>query len=221
MPTGPDRRQALAIAGGAAVLFAGLTFVVARSNSPGVIDAAVAGWFQSHRSGVGDAIFIPLALIGSPAAIGLLGVGVGLVLLWHRRWQWTAVWVRALVGCGLVNLAVKALLRRQRPPHDPDLLFRASWSYPSGHVMGSVVGFGMLAWLLIHTNRGRERRGPIIDATAAVIFLVGLSRLYLGVHYLSDVLGAISAGVAWLALMIAVAERHADVRGAAATAAHI
>lgn len=209
MPTQPDRRNALAIAGVATVLFVGLTLLVVRSDTPGAIDLAVSGWFQSHRSGVGDAIFITLALIGSPAAIGLLGAGVGLVLLWHRRWQLAAVWVRTLVGCGVVNLAVKAVLQRQRPPHDPSLLFRVSWSYPSGHVMGSVVGFGMLAWLLIHTTRGQERRGPIVDAVIAVIFLVALSRLYLGVHYLSDVLGAISAGVAWLALMIAVAERQA------------
>ena len=83
------------------------------------------------------------------------------------------------------------------------LLTARGWSFPSGHAMGSLVAYGMLAYLLLReTHLGRHQRMLVIISAALLVLLIGLSRLYLGVHYFSDVIGGYAAGVVWLAACI-------------------
>jgi membrane-associated phospholipid phosphatase len=68
--------------------------------------------------------------------------------------------------------------------------------------MGSLVAYGMLAYLLVREVHGRRRRLAVIACATLLILLIGLSRMYLGVHYFSDVIGGYAAGVVWLAACI-------------------
>jgi len=78
-----------------------------------------------------------------------------------------------------------------------------SYSFPSGHAMGSLVGYGMLAYLLVISWADRwQVRVAIVSIAALLILAIGVSRLYLGVHYFSDVVGGYAAGVLWLSAYI-------------------
>jgi undecaprenyl-diphosphatase len=114
-----------------------------------------------------------------------------------------SAWVAAFGGAGVLTLVLKNLIRRPRPPAASEFLYGTSFSFPSGHALGSLVGYGMLAYVVgsmwVDTNRGRFQ---LVIGTAALIIAIGLSRLYLGVHYFSDVVAGYAVGVLWLSVCI-------------------
>lgn len=99
----------------------------------------------------------------------------------------------------LLNQVLKFAIRRPRP--DGFRLATASgFSFPSGHSIVAMAFFGLLIWFVWRYERDRRMRGALVAAFGFVIVMVGLSRVYLGVHYASDVLGGFCLSVVWLAL---------------------
>jgi undecaprenyl-diphosphatase len=147
-------------------------------------------------------VFGAVTTIGSPVTVAVIGVCVAVALLVQRRRTLLAGWTIALGGAGLLNETLKAVVHRARPPHAALTLHHLSFSFPSGHAMGSTVGYGMLAYLLLLACRGRTVRVMVIVLATMLILLIGISRLYLGVHYLTDVLGGYAAGGAWLSACV-------------------
>ncbi len=94
----------------------------------------------------------------------------------------------ALAGCGLLNTALKALFARPRPTFADPLAVAAGWSFPSGHSMGTFVAFGMLSYLGLLLLRTLRARLALVALALGWTVAMGFSRMYLGVHYLSDVL---------------------------------
>jgi len=117
-----------------------------------------------------------------------------------------------------VHLAIKAVVRHHRPVGISPKLTDAGWySYPSGHEMLAVIIFGLGA-VLVSRWASRTVRVTAIAGAAVIIVLVGISRVYLGAHWPSDVIGALFAGLAWSAACLAWAGRH-STRGTALRAA--
>lgn len=110
-----------------------------------------------------------------------------------------------LVG-GLNNL-LKALFARPRPDAAQRLLEVSGHSFPSGHAMASTAIYGLLICAVWHTGWPPRRKGLVTALLSLLILLIGFSRVYLRVHYPSDVLGGIGAGLAWLALFLPAAEK--------------
>jgi membrane-associated phospholipid phosphatase len=81
------------------------------------------------------------------------------------------------------------------------------WSFPSGHAMGSFVTYGFLAYLLSRVPWARFPRRTVTAALAALVLLIGFSRMYLGAHFLSDVIGGYAAAAVWLTFCILVTDR--------------
>jgi undecaprenyl-diphosphatase len=104
----------------------------------------------------------------------------------------------------ILTEALKLVIQRPRPDGAAPFLAGASYSFPSGHTLGSVVGYGMLAYLLIREPRTTSvARGVVVVSIAtALVIAIAVSRLYLGVHYFSDVVGALAAGSLWLSACI-------------------
>lgn len=146
---------------------------------------------------------------------------MGLLLAARREWILLGGWLAAFAGGGLLDAVLKLVIRRPRPPYAAAFLQHYSWSFPSGHAMASLIGYGMLAYVLgvlwIHR---RSAQISVVLGAALVIVAIGFSRLYLGVHYFSDVVGGYAAGLLWLSACISgleVARRwHAGARPAAA-----
>jgi undecaprenyl-diphosphatase len=111
--------------------------------------------------------------------------------------------VAAFGGAGLLTIVLKNLIKRPRPVAAAEFLNGTTFSFPSGHALGSLVGYGILAFVIgatwVESRRGRVR---VIIATAVLVIGIGLSRLYLGVHYFSDVVAGYAVGVLWLSVCI-------------------
>ncbi|HEY2804456.1 MAG TPA: phosphatase PAP2 family protein [Gemmatimonadales bacterium] len=140
-----------------------------------------------------------------PAAI-IIGVLLG--RLTSKRQGWFYV-VTCLAGWG-ANLVLKEFLHRVRPQDVSPRLTAAGWySYPSGHAMMAILVFGFGAWLLAPSVASRGWRAVLLVVAALLTIGVGISRIYLGAHWPSDVLGAWLAGAAWAALCLRWEERRA------------
>jgi membrane protein DedA with SNARE-associated domain len=177
-------------------------------------DMMLLDWLHARATSTGYAVFNTISLLGSPLALTILALAVGLLLAARREWILLAGWVAAFAGGGLLDAVLKLVIRRPRPPDAAVFLPHFSWSFPSGHAMGSLIGCGMLAYVLsvlwIHRRSGQI---AVWLGAALIVGAVGLSRLYLGVHYFSDVVGGYAAGVLWLSACISGVELARRWRG--------
>ena len=184
-------------------LFGGITEDVIHHDPLTQFDVTVLDWVHARATPAGYAIADAITLLGSPPALTILALGVGLLLAARRQWILLGGWLAAFAGGGLLNVVLKLVIRRPRPPYAAAFLQQYSWSFPSGHAMGSLIAYGMLAYVLallwIH-RRGAQI--SVVLVAALLIVAIGLSRLYLGVHYFSDVVGGYAAGVLWLSACI-------------------
>jgi len=161
-------------------------------------DVALAGWFRAHATPAGDAACAAISALGSPLAITLVTLGIALWLGTGRRWSELAAWLAGVVGGAVLNQALKLLIQRPRP--GAAALFGVmGFSFPSGHAMASLICYGLLAHLLALRSPRRSLRIAAVVVATGVVVSVGFSRLYLGVHYFSDVVGGYAAGMVWLA----------------------
>jgi len=187
---------------GALWLFGGISEDVVHHDPITQVDLTIANEFHRHATPAGVATAKGLSFLGSPGFVAAWGLGLVIVLLVRRRPLLAGMWIAAVAGGGLLDLALKRVFHRTRPTWDVPLLTARGWSFPSGHAMGSLIAYGMLAYLLVRDARGRRPRMAIVVGAVLLVLLIGLSRMYLGVHYLSDVLGGYAAGVVWLATCI-------------------
>ena len=197
----------LVISIGALWLFSGITEDVIHHDPLTLFDVTLLNWVHVRATPAGYAIAGAISLLGSPVTLTLLALGVGLVLAARREWILLAGWLAAFAGGGLLDVVLKLVIRRPRPPYAAALLPHFSWSFPSGHALASLIGYGMLAYVL--TLLWIRRRGAQIAVAlcaAVLILAIGLSRLYLGLHYFSDVVGGYTAGVLWLSACISGVE---------------
>jgi len=181
--------------------------VSALRSALGSLDLAVLEWMHRHITQAGIALAQAISHVGSPVAMTVLAFAGAFTLLALGEWILLAGWVAAFSGASLIDRWLKLAVHRPRPVYAARLLPHPTWSFPSGHAMGSLVGYGMLAYLLVLANRGTpSRQRSIVILATSLVLVIGLSRLYLGVHYLSDVVGGYAAGLVWLAMCIALIE---------------
>ncbi len=160
------------------------------------------------------ALFDPLefwsavSLLGSPIAMTIVCAVLSSTLA--ARGRRTAALAVLLVqgGGGLLNLTLKSLVKRPRPPGSELVLHGFSWSFPSGHAMGSLIGYGMLCYCLgQYWTVSRNVRRTVFALAIVTVLAIGTSRVALGVHYRGDVVGGYLIGATWLAAGIAVLRR--------------
>ncbi|GLZ77562.1 hypothetical protein Afil01_23690 [Actinorhabdospora filicis] len=212
-PPGWISVEVVVLAAGAAVivasfsLFLGILDAVTEGDDIAVLDEPVVAWLAARRRPVLDAAEIAATNLGGAIAL-VAGLGGVTVYVCRRTRSWRPFWL-ALAGLGgvqvLVNV-IKLVIGRQRPAIAEHLVTATGYSFPSGHSASSVVGFGLIAWLLCMVTVNRTLWATAWTAAALGAVAVGASRVYLGVHYPSDVLAGWLLGVAWLGVA-AVADR--------------
>lgn len=200
-------------------LFAALLDSVLDNESLVRWDMAVNAAIHTRMTATGLHLVNAVTQLGSPIAMSLLGLG-GAAVLWRGGHRTMFMgWVAAFAGGTVVNQVLKMAAHRTRPVYDAAYLHGASFSFPSGHAMSSIIGFGMTAYILRYIWHGSRREHLALDALLGLMILaVGLSRILLGVHYPSDVIGGWAAGGSWMAVCIVgigVAEQRRLDRAAA------
>ncbi|MGN7797659.1 phosphatase PAP2 family protein [Leifsonia sp. 22587] len=166
------------------------------------------------RSPVLNAFTIGYTDIAGEIGMPVIAVTAILILALRRR-SWTPVLLIGAAGIGslLITIAGKDLVGRHRPPlADAVPPYEYSPSFPSGHTLNAVVVIGIIAYLLVLRRHTAHARVLLICAAAVYAFTVGLSRIYLGHHWFTDVLAAWALGAAWLALIITAHRLYLTVR---------
>ena len=148
------------------------------------LDVVTLDWMAGHTSAMGLRIFTFITHLGDIPVIPAIAV-VGAWVLWRQRHRLVLVcWLSAFFGGVLVNRLLKLLI-------------------PSGHTMAATIGYGMLAYVMATYWRPRRIKRRFLFLAAALIALaVGVSRIYLGMHFPTDVIGALAAGTAWVAICV-------------------
>jgi membrane-associated phospholipid phosphatase len=194
----------------AAALFLAIGWNVSRAGALLAFDERVSAWLQAHRSPGLTVFFLAVTHLNSVAAIGAWSVVFGIVLARMREWYWTLTLALAVGGAMLLNLLLKSAYERMRPRIEHPLLVLDTYGFPSGHTAAAVAFYGVLAAFLVSRFYDTRRRIASVVGAIAAVALVAFSRIYLGVHYLSDVLAAACSSTAWLVLCLAGS--HALVR---------
>lgn len=182
---------------GAAWLFMGVLEDVVSRDPLVAIDSSVYHLLQGLRTPVGDAFMIAVTELGDSRVVFPVVLVVLLWLMAQRAWHTAAYWLGAVGVAGGLTWALKAGLRFPRPA----ALYEgaSAFAFPSAHVVMSTVVFGFLGILIARGTTSVWRWGAV-GGIALLVFLIALSRLYLGAHWLSDVIGGLAFGVIWLAL---------------------
>jgi undecaprenyl-diphosphatase len=149
-----------------------------------------------------DAAMLLFTRLGNPWVVAALLVVLGLVLLRVRRWLDMLSVALAGGGALLLTEGLKLSYARARPAVVPSPLEISSYSFPSAHALGSLVGYGMLLVVGLQLARRGWQRWMLGVALPVLILLIGASRVYFGVHFVTDVLAGFLVGLAWLLVSV-------------------
>lgn len=168
---------------------------------------------QAATPGI-DRFFVVMSELGYLWGVVPLDIGILGWLVYRRRFRDGLFFGLSVVGSLIINLAAKNHFGRVRPELWLSLSPETTYSFPSGHAMGSVT-LGVALIMLFWPTRGRWL---VLVLASAFIGLVGLSRVYLGVHYPSDILAGWAAGTAWVVLMYELVARRSPTPPSTASA---
>ena len=157
-----------------------------------------------HRSAIPayTGFFLVVTAMGSVEVLALLGLIVTVIYGLRRRWLHVGTWLAAVAGGAVLNQLLKELFARPRPSFADPLLSETSYSFPSGHAMLSLVVYGVLAYFAVLALQTWRARTAVVFGAALLVVLIGVSRMYLGVHYFSDVVAGFAVGGLWLSTLI-------------------
>ena len=183
--------------------FSALAWSVADGGSVARADRHLADWIHRHRVDDFDALWRALAVLGGGVVLGA-AVAVMALLAWRSGRGRLALFVGvAFCGGEALSWALKAAIGRSRPPLADQVIHLTSPSFPSGHALAATAFSGALAVVLWRLPRSRWRTGGLWSSAGFAV-AVGVSRLALDVHFLTDVLAGWALGAAWVMVCAAL-----------------
>lgn len=161
------------------------------------IDKAVLRSIHGISNPILDAVIPSITAIGGPN-ISTVIIAITVAVLFYKKYWWHAIFLCIGVGgAALANLVLKSLFQRARPDLWEWIITESNYSFPSGHAMASVAIVVCALFMLWHT----KWRTLCIVTGVMYVLVIGFTRLYLGVHYPSDILGGWAAGAAWVVIV--------------------
>ncbi len=169
------------------------------------LDGPVTRAIVEQRSDGLTTLFRAVTILGDRPALVSLVLVVGLTLRVRRRsWAPLAFLAIAQLGSIILYNAVKALVARPRPAIGPVVASATGYGFPSAHATQAAAVWGALTVLALRSLADRRARCAVTSAAATLVVLIGVSRLYLGVHWATDVVGGWALGALWLAGLVAI-----------------
>lgn len=169
------------------------------------MDGAWRDWVIAHRNGTLTEIMVNASRFGSTPSLIVMALIAATWLAWHGRRSESLLVVVTCTGGLLLAPLLKLVFTRPRPAPTDHVVLVDSWSFPSGHSLNSMVVLGLLTVLAVRQRPGRLRRTLLVTIGAFLVLVIGFSRVYLGVHWPSDVLAGWLTGVVWLTICFTVA----------------
>jgi undecaprenyl-diphosphatase len=179
-----------------AVAFLGLADVVAADHTR-VLDETALRWLAAHRTAPLTGLFIAASALGSWPFISTLTLGLCIAGALRGARRAAVSLAIAVLGIPVLIVLLKPFYARPRPSVVAHLDWVDSASFPSGHALAASIFFGTLALLAAQQAPHDGHRAVLVTLALIAIALVALSRMYLGVHYPSDVLGGVLVGTTW------------------------
>lgn len=202
--------SALAVAVGGLIFFGWLTEEMSEGDTRG-FDEAVRSFVNQYASPLLTNVMQVASFLGSTVFLTILGVGIFItfrLLKLHRAATLLAI---TMAGASILLFTLKNVFQRSRPLPFFETLLPASYSFPSGHSLLSFCFYGVLAAIVTRRIERRSFQIIVWTFTVSLVALIGLSRIYLGVHYPSDVLAGYTAAFVWL-IAVAVTDRFLQYR---------
>ena len=197
----------------AALVFVLIAADVTNAGRGTVVDARFSIWLHTHRAPVLMAFFRLISRVHANLGVSLVTVGL-CAYLWAKHLRdWVLTFLLAVFGGMLLNVALKFVFVRARPSFPDAMPQLTTFSFPSGHTMLASVFYGSLCAFFFSRTRSGKLRALVILSSVLMIALVGFSRMYLGAHYLTDVLGGMAEGLAWLAVCFLIVSTRRRRRG--------
>lgn len=187
------------------IIFANLSFLLARDQLIGIDE-----WFYQKVVSImspGMTVFMKhISNLGSVYALVLIALLLFFLTAYHKKSFYGIIVAINLLTVWLMNNGLKYMFRRERP-NILRIIEITNYSFPSGHAMVSMSFYGFLAYLMLKTKNKKWVKLITVTLLAVIILLIGVSRIYLGVHYFSDVLAGCVFGWIWMIFMIVVVEQ--------------
>ena len=180
------------------------TPTLAIANPFAGIDHGAALWFHAHLTPALVSVLRGITEFGSSEWIAIVLAVAVLFFIFKRWWPSLLMVVVAVPGGMLLNEYVKILVHRHRPFEDGWFVDWSGYSFASGHTIGATLLYGQIALFLIPVFQSRRGRVLLFSAASFVVVLVGFSRIALGAHYLTDVLGGMFFGMMWLTICMLI-----------------
>jgi undecaprenyl-diphosphatase len=163
-----------------------------------IVDAKFSSWLHTHGSPVLTRFMLVVSDAHAPLPLAIVSTGV-CVYLWIRRVRpWVLTFVITVGGGILLNIILKNIFQRPRPLLENPIVVLTTYSFPSGHTLTATVFYGTVCAFFWSRVQDWRWRFAASAAAIALILLVAFSRIYLGAHYLSDVIAAMLEGLAWI-----------------------
>ena len=187
-------------------LFGAMAKDVVMMESLAQYDEAIGRWFLSHATEDSNEFFFAITQLGGAWVIAAGTLLLSGWLVWCKRFASLAVLLASVGGGALLNFLLKNIFQRPRPDFVNAFYHETGYSFPSGHSMMAVLFYGMAGFLLASQLKTWKWRAWLGMGVFTLCLLIGLSRLALGVHFLTDVLGGWAAGLTWLMTCVLIYE---------------
>ena len=197
----------LAGAIGALVFFSWLASEMLEGETR-AFDEAIRTFVHNHASPTLTTIMQLVTLLGSVMWLSVLGVCVAVAFVMAKWWRDVALFIVTMAGGIVLNITLKLSFGRARPDAFFETPQPSSYSFPSGHALLSLCFYGALAAIITSRLHSRTTRFLIWTAAALLVAIIGFSRIYLGVHFPTDVLASYAVALAWVVIVSAFDNLH-------------
>lgn len=170
------------------------------------VDAWVLDWMGARQSATLEAAMRMASALATFPAIAVQALVVGVFLARQMRWSLLAGLLIAVVAGSSLNGWAKVAIKRERPRVEVAVPARTDYSFPSGHTAAAALFYGFVSVAALRDRRRGRSRFAVVVACVGAILLVGFSRIYLRLHFVSDVVGGMAIGCAWLPFAITIGE---------------
>lgn len=190
-----------ALAAGVLLLVGWLVTGPGRSYA-GAIDAPIRSSIRQMQSPLWTSLFLTVTKLGSTLYLAVIGSVIGVAFLYLRMFWPFVIFVITMAGQAILHNGAKLLIARPRPSAMLSYPAIESFSFPSGHALSALCLYASAAWLATNRLENSALKAGIWMITLMLVFLIGLSRVYIGIHYSTDVLVGWIAAAIWTAAVV-------------------